>query len=89
MAHKKSKQRERQIGKKQPAKKHLSNPKYRSTIWTIIIVVILLIFFIINNTRSLPEQGPYPPNYNAATERGPDTVINKKLQMDTHINDLK
>ncbi len=89
MAQKKGKQRERQIGKKQPEKKHLIDPKYKNTVWTIIILVILLIFFIVNNTRSVPKQGPYPPNYNISNERGPDTAINKNLQMETHINDSK
>jgi hypothetical protein len=37
--------------------------KHKSTIWTIIVLVILTIFFIINNTRKIPEEGPYPPNY--------------------------
>lgn len=36
--------------------------KHKSTIWTIIVLVILTIFFIINNTREIPDEGPYPPN---------------------------
>jgi len=56
--------RERKIGKQSVAKKPLIDPKYKSTIWTVIILIVLLIFFIVNNTRKEPEQGPYPPNYN-------------------------
>ncbi|HKI77493.1 MAG TPA: hypothetical protein VKA26_03015 [Ignavibacteriaceae bacterium] len=63
----KKNKKERQIGKPNEEKKHLINPKHKNTIWTIIIVVILLIFFIVNNTRSVPDHGPYPPNYNPKT----------------------
>jgi len=64
MAQKKVKPRERQIGKKAPGKKHLIDPRYKNTVWTIVILIILLIFFIINNTRDVPDRGPYPPTYN-------------------------
>jgi uncharacterized integral membrane protein len=37
--------------------------KHKSTLWTMIVLIVLTIFFIINNTREVPEQGPYPPNY--------------------------
>lgn len=37
--------------------------KHKSTIWTVIVLIILTFFFIINNTRNIPEEGPYPPNY--------------------------
>lgn len=43
--------------------------KHKSTIWTIIVLIILTIFFIVNNTRDVPEHGPYPPNYH-----GPKTL---------------
>jgi hypothetical protein len=81
MSQKKAKQKERQIGKKQPEKKHLINPKYKNTFWTVVIIVILLFFFIINNTQLVPSQGPYPPNYNPAAKVNPGTVIDKRLQM--------
>jgi uncharacterized integral membrane protein len=55
--------RERKIGKQAIEKKPAIDPKLKSTIWTIITLVILLVFFIINNTRTEPEEGPYPPNY--------------------------
>jgi hypothetical protein len=87
MAQKKSKPKERQIGKKQPEKKHLINPKYKNTFWTIVVMLILLIFFIVNNTRSVPQQGPYPPSYNPETTKKPDTTIDPRLQMDTHADD--
>ncbi len=65
MAQKKYKPKNRQIGKiKVPEKKPLINPRYKNTIWTIIIIVILVIFFIINNTKPVPDRGPYPPGFN-------------------------
>ncbi|MGE5807206.1 MAG: hypothetical protein ACM339_11785 [Ignavibacteria bacterium] len=79
MAQKKERNKERQIGKKLPGKKHLINPKYKNFFWTVVIVIILLIFFIVNNTRSVPEQGPYPPAYNTAEPAKPDKNINYKL----------
>ncbi len=65
MAKKNSIQKERKIGKQpQQEKKHLIDPKYKNTFWTIVILIILTIFFIVNNTRDEPREGPYPPNYN-------------------------
>ena len=55
--------RERKIGKQVVTKKPLIDPKLKNTILTIITLIILLVFFIINNTRTEPEEGPYPPNY--------------------------
>jgi uncharacterized integral membrane protein len=66
MAKKKQKNKQRQIGKKTVEKKPLIDPKYKNTFWTVLILVILLIFFIVNNTRDVPEQGPYPPGYKPA-----------------------
>ena len=67
----KNRQKDRAYGKPKEEKKHLIDPKHKNTVWTIIIVIILLIFFIVNNTRSVPDHGPYPPHYNkkAAQER--------------------
>lgn len=63
MAQKKNKPR--QIGKtKVDQKKPLIDPRYKNTVWTIVIVIVLVIFFIVNNTRSVPEHGPYPPGFN-------------------------
>ncbi len=65
MAQKKNKPKPRQIGKTRvDQKKPLIDPRYKNTVWTIVIVIILVIFFIVNNTRSVPEQGPYPPGFN-------------------------
>lgn len=65
MAKKNLKKRDRQIGKTRVAgKKHLIDPRYKNAFWTTMILIILLIFFIINNTRDVPETGPYPPGYN-------------------------
>lgn len=45
--------------------------KHKSTIWTIIVLIILTFFFIVNNTRKVPDEGPYPPNY----FNGNDTTV--------------
>lgn len=63
MAQQKIKSKDRPIGKKPEAKKHFINPRYKNTFWTIVIVVVLTVFFIVNNTKSVQERGPYPPNY--------------------------
>jgi hypothetical protein len=63
MAKKNKKNKQRQIGKTKVEKKPLIDPKHNNTFWTVLILVILLIFFIVNNTRDVPEQGPYPPGY--------------------------
>lgn len=63
MAKKPVKKKERQIGKTKVEKKHLIDPRVKSAFWTTVILVALLIFFIINNTREVPETGPYPPGY--------------------------
>lgn len=53
---------------KQDTKQVVKEPdfydKHKSTIWTTLVLIILTVFFIVNNTRKVPEQGPYPPNYN-------------------------
>lgn len=66
MAKKNNINRERKIGKQVVDKKPGMDPKLKSTIWTVITVVILIIFFVVNNTRTEPEEGPYPPNYTPA-----------------------
>ena len=86
MATKKGKNKDRQIGKTNTGKKPLINPKYKNTFWTIVVIIVILIFFIVNNTRSVPKEGPYPPSYNSATQPKPDTAIDPRLQMDTHIS---
>ena len=37
--------------------------KHKSTIWTVLVLIILTYFFIVNNTRKVPAEGSYPPNY--------------------------
>ena len=86
MAQKRSKPKERQIGKKQVERKPLIDPRYKNTFWTLVIILVLVIFFIINNTRSVPSQGPYPPTYNSVAQPKPDTAIDPRLQMDTGHN---
>lgn len=61
-----NKNRERKIGKQVAEKKPLIDHKLKNTIWTVITLIILLVFFIINNTRTEPEEGPYPPSYTPA-----------------------
>jgi uncharacterized integral membrane protein len=63
MAQKTAKKKERQIGKQIAEKKPFIDPRYKNLVWTTVILIILLIFFIINNTRDVPDRGPYPPNY--------------------------
>lgn len=63
MAKQNKRKKQRQFGKQKPEKKPLIDPKHKSTVWTVIIIIILIIFFIVNNTRDVPEEGPYPPNY--------------------------
>jgi hypothetical protein len=82
MAQGKTKPKERQIGKKTVEKKPLINPKYKNTFWTGVIVIILFIFLIINNTRSVPDQGPYPPSYNPSSTVKPDSAVDKKLMLE-------
>jgi hypothetical protein len=85
MAKKNQKSTERQFGKTKPQeKKPLIDPKYKNTFWTGVTVIILIIFFIINNTRFVPEQGAYPPRYNASTEPAPDSIIPAPLRMETN-----
>ena len=55
----------KQAGKQQENKSDFYH-KHKSTIWTIIVMIVLAIFFIVNNTRKIPEQGSYPPNYKSA-----------------------
>lgn len=72
MSQRKNKSRDRKIGKHTDNQrksglifnKPLINPRYKNTFWTIVVIIILIIFFIVNNTRTEPQQGPYPPNYN-------------------------
>jgi len=54
----------KQTGKQEAQKEPDFYLKHKSTIWTILVLVLLAIFFIINNTRKIPDEGPYPPNYN-------------------------
>ena len=52
------------FGNKESSKKPDFYGEHKNTIWTIIVLIVLTIFFIVNNTRDVPERGPYPPNYN-------------------------
>lgn len=54
--------------KKNSGKKPLINPKYKNTVYTVAVIVIFAIFFVVNNSRTEPEQGPYPPDYEPQEE---------------------
>lgn len=74
--------KDRQIGKKpQHVKKHLIDPKYKNTFWTAVIIVVLIIFFIINNTREVPERGPYPPTYDKNKQEQPTKNVSKQMDI--------
>lgn len=51
------------VSKQQEGKEPDFYTKHKSTIWTIIVLIVLTFFFIVNNTRKVPDEGPYPPNY--------------------------
>ena len=53
----------KQAAKQQTEKEPDFYHKHKSTIWTVIVLAVLTFFFIVNNTRKVPEQGSYPPNY--------------------------
>lgn len=72
--------KDKPIGKKTVEKKHIINPRYKNTFWTIVIMIILTFFFIVNNTKSVQERGPYPPNYVS-----PKGTIQKAI-VDSRIN---
>ncbi|HLG33030.1 MAG TPA: hypothetical protein VI362_08295 [Ignavibacteriaceae bacterium] len=63
MASKQNNKKQSPIGKQKIEKKSSVNPKHKNTVWTAIVLAILLVLFIINNTREIPEEGPYPPNH--------------------------
>ena len=56
----------KQADKQKLEKKSDFYHKHKSTIWTVIVLIVLAIFFVVNNTRKIPEQGSYPPNYKSA-----------------------
>ncbi|GAB4293598.1 MAG: hypothetical protein Kow0098_14580 [Ignavibacteriaceae bacterium] len=62
----KKKNKKRQIGQVKVETKPLLDKKQRNRLVTIVVLIILVIFFIVNNTRSVPERGPYPPNFDPA-----------------------
>ena len=71
--------KDKPIGKKPVEKKHIINPRYKNTFWTIVIVVVLTIFFIVNNTKSVQEGGPYPPNYNSPKGVTSKPIIDSRI----------
>lgn len=70
------KPKERKIGKSETGKKPLIDPRYKNLFWTTVTIVILLVFFIMNNTRTEPEQGPYPPYYNPSGNQNAGSASN-------------
>lgn len=59
----KGKIKNKSVSKNLVEKKSLIDPRYKNTFWTAVILIVLIIFFIVNNTKSVQERGPYPPNY--------------------------
>lgn len=76
---KKTNLKDKPIGKKPEEKKHLINPRYKNTLWTIVIVIILTIFFIVNNTRSVQERGIYPPNHISPKDSIPKAIVDSRI----------
>lgn len=76
---KRNNQRARQELKKKQQKKPLIDPRYKNLFWTIVVVIVLLIFFIINNTRYVPDQGPFPPGFEPSKHQNVSTSLNKQL----------
>ena len=71
--------KDKPIGKKQIEKKHIINPRYKNTFWTIITAIILTIFFVVNNTRSVQERGPYPPNYTSSKGSIQKAIVDSRI----------
>jgi len=84
---KKTNLKDKPIGKKPEEKKHLINPRYKNTLWTIVIVIILTIFFIVNNTKSVQERGIYPPNYNSLKDSIPKSFVDPRISLITTSKD--
>jgi hypothetical protein len=80
--------KDKPIGKKQIEKKHIINPRYKNTFWTIITVIVLAIFFIVNNTRSVQERGPYPPNYNSSKGSIQKAIVDSRIGFIIPNNDV-
>ena len=72
--------KDKPIGKKPIEKKHIINPRYKNTFWTIVIVVILTIFFIVNNTKSVQERGLYPPNYVSPAGTFQKAIVDSRIR---------
>jgi hypothetical protein len=83
MAKQKTKRKNRPIGKKPVEKKHLIDPRYKNTFWTVVFIIVLVIFFIVNNTRSVPDRGPYPPNYSTSKVPIQNTMIDSRINFIT------
>lgn len=82
--------KDKPIGKKPIEKKHLINPRYKNTFWTIFMVVVLTIFFIVNNTKSVQERGPYPPSYASPKGSIQKAIIDSRISFilpTTDVND--
>lgn len=84
---KKINSKEKLTSKKPEEKKHFINPRYHNTVWTAVIVVVLTIFFIVNNTKSVQERGPYPPNYNSPKGEISKQFIDSRIGLITESKD--
>lgn len=81
MAQQKVKPKDKQLSKKPVEKKYLINPRYKNTFWTIVFLIVLTIFFIVNNTKSVQEKGPYPPNYNSYKDSIPKQYVDPRVSI--------
>lgn len=81
MAQQKLKPKDKQLSKKPVEKKYLINPRYKNTFWTIVFLIVLTIFFIVNNTKSVQERGPHPPNYNSYKDSIPQQHVDPRVSI--------
>lgn len=84
---KKVNQKNKPIGKPIEEKKHLIDPRYKNTFWTIFTLVVLTLFFIINNTKTEPERGAYPPNYNPTVSSMANSFVDPRVNLITTNSD--